>query len=177
MILKVSKVCHLEHVSANWKALHKAAKLGHVEIVRLLIETGGAKIDSISSVESDGCTALQEAAYYGQEAVVYTLLEEGAAVNVKNLKEKTALLRAVSKNHANVVKALVECGADPNIQDSFGRTALHWAAWQGQAEIIRILLQNDASTTILDNFKFLPEDLAQRRHKNLLSLFKEYQDK
>eukprot|EP00794_Sanderia_malayensis_P002635 gene2635-3049_t len=68
------------------KPLHIAAKGGHGDVIRLLIESGADVND-----ESAQGTALHLAALYGKVDVVKSLLEAGADVRSKNKKNLTPL--------------------------------------------------------------------------------------
>ena len=63
-------------------ALHSAASRGHLEVVKYLLEKGGAEVNEKTN---DGWTTLHYAARYGHLEVVKYLLEKGGTeVNVKD---------------------------------------------------------------------------------------------
>ena len=64
-------------------ALHLAARNGHLEVVKYLLEKGGAEVNE---EDNDGWTALHLAARYGHLEVVKYLLEKGGTeVNVEGI--------------------------------------------------------------------------------------------
>ena len=68
----------MNHVDSNGlTALHWAALNGHLEVVKLLVESG-ADVDHVSE---KGWTALHCAAYNGHLEVVKLLVESGADVH------------------------------------------------------------------------------------------------
>ena len=73
-------------------ALMEAADEGHVEVVRLLLESGA----DINTQEDygNGATALMEAAGNGHVEVVRLLLENGADTNTQNNSGRTVLMYA-----------------------------------------------------------------------------------
>ncbi len=87
-------------------------------------------------------SALMTAAPSCGPAVVAKLVKAGAHVNEKDVKQITALMRAVSTDTANpaTVKALLDAGADVNAKDYNGETALDWARKYGNPEINQMLV-------------------------------------
>lgn len=85
--------------------LFLAAASGNAEAVRYLIHEGA----DVNSFEKFGQTALTEAAFYGDIAVVKELLRAGAEVNAVG-QEGTALDIAVKNNHAAVADLLKHYG-------------------------------------------------------------------
>lgn len=83
-------------------ALHGAAEIGNVEIVRMLL----AKGVNANAKNRVGGTPLMWAAVYGQEEVVRELLKHGADPSLKDEDGVTALQWAVKNNRTNVVRAL-----------------------------------------------------------------------
>lgn len=64
----------------GWTPLHYASTGGHIEVMRLLLDTY-AYIDAASP---NGTTPLMMAAQYGSDAAVKLLIEEGADPTIKN---------------------------------------------------------------------------------------------
>jgi ankyrin repeat protein len=87
-------------------------------------------------------SALMFAAPFCGPAVVTRLVKAGANVNEKDVKQITALMRAVATDNANpaTVKALLDAGAEVNAKDYTGETALDWARKYGNPEIDRMLV-------------------------------------
>src|SRR5271165_813685 len=86
-------------------------------------------------------SALMFAAPACGPAVVSKMVKAGAHVNEKDVKQLTALMRAVATDTPNpaAVKALLDAGADVNAKDYNGETALDWALKYGNPEIDRML--------------------------------------
>ena len=99
----------------------------------------------------DGLTTLIKTAWKrDQPEVVASLIEHGADVNAKKIKDPkdyTALHTAGYKNHPESVRVLLEHGADRTIKDSAGYTAAEYAREQGHAEL----------AAYIDGFKLTPE--------------------
>ena len=72
------------------------------------------------------------ASFNGHTAVNALLLENGAAINAREVNGRTALMYASSGPFAETVELLLEKGADVNIQGTAeGFTALMTAAAEG----------------------------------------------
>jgi ankyrin repeat domain-containing protein 50 len=81
------------------------ARRGHEAVVKLLLETGKADVDSKDT--EDGRTPLSWAARSGHKAVVKLLLETGKVnVDSKSNSGKTPLSWAAGSGHEAVVKLL-----------------------------------------------------------------------
>jgi ankyrin repeat protein len=108
-----------------------AAKYGHVEMVRVLLE-GGANVEGVNAY---GATPLHHAAHNGQLEVCRLLLDWGAKVNTLNRFARTPLHHAAWRGHLPVVKLLVKEGADVRLKDKFGKTASDWARSVGKKDV------------------------------------------
>lgn len=87
---------------------------------------------------SDGCTPLHLASIWGHVELVHSFLIRGAAVNVKDIEEKTSLHYAVLNGNANLVRLLLEFGAIDE-KDGSGRTAVEMAQKNGHNEIAQLI--------------------------------------
>jgi ankyrin repeat protein len=87
--------------------LTQAARLGHVEIVSLLIASGA----DVNSLDGDAMTPLMHASWNGHLKVVELLLNSGALVNEEAKWGDTALAFAKQKKHTEVVAVLIKAGA------------------------------------------------------------------
>ena len=96
--LELAKVLIEQGAEVNkpgWTPLHYAASKGHIEMMRLLIESS-AYLDAESP---NGTTPLMMAAYYGTPQSVKLLLEEGADPLLKNKLGLSALDFANQAKH------------------------------------------------------------------------------
>ena len=122
-----------------------AAREGHEDVVRLLVENG-ADIPCICGVEE---TPLICAVWHLRVEVVYLLLAKGAPVNTKNHHD-TALHRAAHRGQEDLVRTLLDAGADLTVKPGLGLTVLDQAVNSGHEGVILLLL--DAISNI-DNWK------------------------
>lgn len=150
--------------------LHLAAANGNVETLRLLLE----KRANANAAAASGVTPLMEASRNGGVDAVRLLLAHGAQVDAREAaRAQTALMWAVSRQHAEIVKVLLENKADVHArsqarpvtvmldrgprravktaaQDAHqiqagGSTALMFAAQTGSTESARLLLAAGAN--------------------------------
>ncbi|KAJ7617659.1 ankyrin repeat-containing domain protein [Mycena polygramma] len=120
-----------------WQA---ASRLGHVEIVRLLLENG----TDVNAKGGRYGNALQAASRWGHMAIVRLLLEEGANVNARGGQYGSALQAAAGFDHIEIVRLLLEVGA--NVEAGGGQygRALQAASASGNTEIALVLLEHGA---------------------------------
>lgn len=118
-------------------------------IVKYLLEKG-AKIQAISNNSGQvkngllgmfKMTALMKAAPDNRGDLVQALLEAGADVKPRDVREMNALMLAVASERADPknVALLLKAGADPNARSALGESSLDWAVKFGNSEIISML--------------------------------------
>ncbi|MGH0129680.1 UNVERIFIED_CONTAM: hypothetical protein FKN15_050577 [Acipenser sinensis] len=118
-------------------ALHYSVSHSNFHIVKLLLGTGGCKVDHQNKA---GYTAIMLASLTATES--QEEMEAG----------QTALMLAVSHGRTDMVRSLLACEADVNIQDDDGSTVLMCACEHGHAEIVRLLLaQPGCRAQLADN--------------------------
>lgn len=92
--------------------LFQAADEGHIEMVKILLQSGA---DVNKACTDSGATPLYAAAKEGRNDIVNILLKSGAEVNSTNTTGATPLYIASQRGHMEVVKTLLSSGADPFI--------------------------------------------------------------
>jgi ankyrin repeat protein len=119
--------------------LSLAAENGLEVVVKMLLETGMANVESKNS---NGQTPLSLAAQNGHEAVVKMLLETGM-VNIESEDfGRTPLSLASAYGHVAVVYLLLEMGkADVDSKDHYGRTPLWLATEDGHVDVVKLLVE------------------------------------
>lgn len=110
----------------NDDALVEAARGGHVDVMRVLLDAR-ANTNTLNEL------ALSNAAYHGHTQIVRMLLEAGADARTHGGK---ALVSASFGGHVDVIRALIEAGADVHTEDN---SALKIAMHYGHAAVVRML--------------------------------------
>jgi len=135
--------------------LHKAAFGGHVNVSKLLVNTGRARLNVRSK---DGKTPLHRAVEKRHLPMAQYLVNAGASLNVAESTYGFHPLHiAVVNNDLAMVSYLISRGADVNALVRFnGMTPLHLAAWyhtkrKSMRGMMKLLLTLGADDTRLDS--------------------------
>ena len=129
----------------SFSLLHFAARHGHAEVAKLLIEHGADVNDRNRYVYT---TPLHEAAANGHAAVAKLLLEHGARTDVTSYGHETPFDMAVANGHAGIVGLFIEHGADVNTAHRGALGPLQLAARNGQSDVARLLLDHGANVNL-----------------------------
>lgn len=168
LLLEAGATATINHVSDRGSALHRAAPMGDLKMIKFLIQHGA----NIHIESLQGLTALDLAVMYGITNVVKFLIRKNVDVNRVNAQGDTpltlsfsseitrlllkagasstinhqsntgtALHRAVSSSipKIKIIKLLAKYGADMNAKDSHGNTALDLAKQHNYKKIERLL--------------------------------------
>jgi ankyrin repeat protein len=116
-------------------ALHSAAEMGNLEVVKYLIDEKGV---DVNQANKDGERVLHLAAG-DLEVVKYLIDEKKVDINQFDRFGQTTLHYAARNRNLEVVKYLIdEKKVDVNQADKWGRTALHYAT--GDLEVMKYLI-------------------------------------
>ena len=140
----------------------EAATLGDVPRLHALLanDPGLAKTYS-----SDGFTALQLAAFFGQPASVAALLQYAPDVNAvsHNPMKVAAINAAAASRNLEVVKLVLQAGASPDAQQQAGYAALHEAAANNNVELAKVLLSAGADPRVRSDAGLTAADIAREK--------------
>lgn len=136
-------------------ALTASAGRGLYDVVKLLLEPGmcGARVDSLDEY---GKSALMSASKTGETKIAQLLIDEGAKVDLRGPKGRTALMFTYSSDRheswiLGVAKLLIERGAQVNLSDDDSNTALLNAGLGGQSKMTALLLERGAKIEMRNN--------------------------
>lgn len=116
-----------EGIPPSEQAIHLAARRGHLDMVKLLLDRGA----SPDARDSQGTTPLFETS---DPAIAKLLIARGAKVSARDSDGIQPIHRAATRS-LELVKLLVRHGADPLSRDQRGCRPLHDAARDGNLEI------------------------------------------
>ncbi|XP_069972152.1 transient receptor potential cation channel subfamily A member 1 homolog isoform X2 [Penaeus vannamei] len=139
--------------SSKQNALHRAAKGGHLEIVKMMIQTAKTMKNFQSFLDARDAkkkTSLYHAASNGHAEVVASLLAEGADVDADNVTLATPLHAAASVGNVLVISMLLEYNAQLDATDLYQRTPLMYSAGGDHTEAIATLVSRGASMDARD---------------------------
>ncbi|KAJ5470720.1 hypothetical protein N7530_008077 [Penicillium desertorum] len=121
-------------------ALHNAAKGGHWDIARLLLE----KNASPRIEDGNRRTPLRLAVKEGHERLVRLFLECDPPTTETKAEASRHLRVAAAFGFTEIVKLFLDCGA-PTLSANGQETALHLAAARGHPDVCDLLLMHDKS--------------------------------
>ncbi|XP_069763709.1 ankyrin repeat domain-containing protein 16 isoform X2 [Narcine bancroftii] len=119
-------------------ALHYAARRGHLEIMKYLVEELGSDVELVNS---DYKRALHEAASMGHRECLKYLIARDARIDPLKKADWTPLMMASTRKNLEVIKDLVESGANLTLKNKDGWNCFHIACREGHREIIQYLLK------------------------------------
>jgi ankyrin repeat protein len=97
--------------------------------------------------------AVIQAAERGELVVVRRLLAEGARINARDHRGRTALLAATHRNRVEVARFLIQEGADVNAKDFIQDTPFLFAAAEGRLEILKMTLATGADVKDTNRYR------------------------
>ena len=173
-------------------ALHIAARNGHIEFLRELVnECPGVNLDllnnrmqnalavaavaghsdittfllergSKSLPNDDGNFPIHHAAWYGFEPIVAQLRFREGALD-RGYLGQTALWNAACQGHLGIVKLLLDAGAPVDIANNDGVSPIICALIHDHSEVANFLLDHGANYTVVDMFGSTLPHIAARR--------------
>jgi cytohesin len=127
------------HSTTSDDLLARAARIGNLEIVDILLEAG-VNLDNVANVYDQG-TALHLAVENERHDLVLVLLAVGAKTEVRDRYKRTQLHLAVKIGNIELVRILLTAGANPGAKDENDETPLDLAESYHRADIIEALRQ------------------------------------
>jgi uncharacterized protein len=91
-------------------ALHLAASQGHIQMVKLLVDSG-------AEINSSGWTPLQYAIYSGHLEIASYLIDKGADLEARAPNGRTVLMLAAQMGRQDAAEKLIRAGAKVDVKD------------------------------------------------------------
>ncbi|CAI7596702.1 unnamed protein product [Penicillium pancosmium] len=130
-----------------------ATRYGHLEVVRLLLQSGATFPDSMSN---DGVTPLLLAAFRGHMEIAQLLIQYGADPNTRDDFGCSTLCGAAENGDIQLMQLFIEEGVEINNRCSYdlinGQTALTHAFRSDVTEAVQFLLAKGADPDIQNEF-------------------------
>lgn len=101
---------------------------------------------------ADASVRLLAAAESGDVAAAARALDDGAPIETRDHKDRTALLLATTFDHVDVARLLVERGADPNALDDRHDTPWLVTGVTGSVAMLEVLLPANPDMTIRNRY-------------------------
>ncbi|MBF0585275.1 MAG: ankyrin repeat domain-containing protein, partial [Magnetococcales bacterium] len=137
----------------GWRPIHRACQLGHLEVVKRLIELGAdpAATHRVREEDIDGVTALHDAAKNNHVAMVKELVNHCPCL-LMTVDDRgwTPLHYAVRFDSTEVSKTLIELGADPRAVDQIGNSPVDYLDDRKKKNGLDILFPNTDSATCFE---------------------------
>jgi len=146
-------------------ALHYASKMGHVEVVKYLLEKG-ANANPKGWMSK---TPLHYASSGGYKNIIELLLAHNADLTAKMEYGITPLHLAAEKSQLEATQFLLSKGANINAKMNNLRTPLHEAVANGKIDIVKLLLNKGADSSLKDDDGKTPKDIALSINNDAIS--------
>ena len=121
----------------NMTALHLACQEGHHEVVQKLEPHLDA--DNVDQEDREKNTALHLACEGGKKDTVELLLDKGADIKGRNVRDEAPIHFAARYGYEDIADLLLKKGVAIDTRDIHGCTALHHAAINDQENMIHFL--------------------------------------
>ena len=138
------------HMTGLNEILLTAARHGHQNVVKLMIEQGA---DINYKADYNSITLLHYASKHAHVTVAKFLVKQGADMKATTeVRLETPLHYASMNGHVEVVQFFLDKGAPINLQTSDGYSPLHLASTHGHSALVMFLLQQGAYVDIKDKY-------------------------
>jgi len=145
----------------NKNILFSAVRKGDInnlEIIKALLQKGV----NVNAQESDGSTALMNAAYKGHAEIVKLLIENGANPNIADKDGNTPIYYAMKKDNVDVAKVLIENGADINYKNNDNVPFVVTTGYYDSPNMMKLLLESGLNVNTISDSGRTPLMTASR---------------
>ncbi len=107
--------------------INLAIKFNNLDAIKLILEKGG----SVSLIDSDGLSPIENAAWHNNKEIVRFLMEQGADA----LQSQNALLISTAKGNTDASAELIKCGVE--VSAGVINALLYIAALRGETDNVK----------------------------------------
>ena len=132
----------------GWTPVKLACYMGHLEVVKLLLDQGA----NLSTTNNSGRTPLYSACTKGHLEIVKILLDQGANLSTATNDGWTPLHSACDNRHLEIVRVLLSNSIDLGVTTMMGETCLHLACRRDLPETIDLLMAYGCDPLVVDNY-------------------------
>ncbi|KAJ2698193.1 Target of rapamycin complex 2 subunit avo2, partial [Coemansia sp. IMI 203386] len=140
---KVEDICNKSADDASWTSLMLAARYGHSEIFKYLLDIGHEK-ESTSSDSKGNTIPMIGAKHRHEEMCLVYLARYPKTMSEVNCDGSSAINLAAQNGLNGVIQWILDNGGNVNQRDIEGNTPLHHAASWNQFSTVTLLLERDA---------------------------------
>ena len=167
---KASKINKLDNLGRT--ALHYAASLGDLRMLRLLLTISGIEVNRR---DSEGCTPFHKAVEIAKLECMKELVSNGANVSVPNFKSYLPLHTLIlhhGDDAIECVRFIVESAASsPTLTNDQGVNSVHLAAMTNRQELLKYFLSKQYNVDVRDNKMRTPLMFAaQMNHPEVVDI-------
>ncbi|ENN8377057.1 ankyrin repeat domain-containing protein [Providencia rettgeri] len=112
-----------------------------VHLASILIVSLVFMVKGMANSQLDSLVSLAE---QGNLQAVKSLVEQGANIEQRDLRQRTALMAATHENRVDVARYLIERGADVNAKDNMQDSPYLYSGARGLQDILLLTLKNGA---------------------------------
>ncbi|EYC19317.1 hypothetical protein Y032_0024g1015 [Ancylostoma ceylanicum] len=167
--------CNLDLRNENGHcALMEAASAGHLNIVKLLIQSG-AKAVFVNMNSEFKESPLTLAAYKGYTDVIeYLLSLDDYDRSTRDEELHTALMEAAMDGHLEVARVLIQAGAPVNLTSESYESPLTLSCCGGHAELAKLLIDAGANIEETNDENYTPlMEAAREGHVHVVKILLE----
>ncbi len=152
----------------GYKPLPLACAKGHVEVAKILLESGANLFENYPMYDDKGnvvevrkvCIAILSCSRYGTPELIQLLVDHGADIQETDLNGETLLHKAAEFGNHKMIDYLVSSGLDVNKhkglintnERSQGESPLHYAVQRKQFLAAKTLIEHGANVNALEYF-------------------------
>lgn len=159
----------------GWRPLHIAAQRNHIDVAKVLLESGAI----VEAEDNRKAKPIQWALKHKHFEFAELLLAYGADINVRWRDGYSFLHHEAKDGRNDTLRFMLQHGADPNTTDQrygTGSTPLHGAARNDRQHAAQILIEFGADVNTRNDNGLTPLDMTRMSNKGMVSELLKHND-